>query len=224
MKNIYHKIKRYEQTGVNCGPNSLAQLLSFYDDNTTPDELVAQTNMLKNLGTYDANLGVTTIKLGYKTKITPHNLYTFDPNWYKFSKKKLISKLEKELPKTKKKDLRHNIKGFIEFLKLGGEIDFQPISKDLLIKKLRKYPVLIGLSSTYLYRHDNERTGPKCRFGHFVIVNGYDPSSDKFFITDPWHSIPLSKTGRYKVKSDELIAAIYLGEATYDCTILEIWK
>jgi hypothetical protein len=57
-----------------------------------------------------------------------------------------------------------------------------------------------------------------------VVINGYDGGKDEFSVIDPYHTIPLSKTGRYRVKSDRLIEAMFLAEATFDCTILEIWK
>ena len=181
--------------------------------------------MIEGLGTYDAHLGVTAIKLGYKVKITPHNIYAFDPTWYNLSKTKLIIKLRNFSRKLEDKLLENNVKAFISFLKIGGQIEFKPISKELLISKLERYPVLVGLCSTYLRREGRpDKWDARFRCGHFVIVNGYDPKSDKFFLTDPWHSIPFSKTGRYKVKSDELITAIYLGEATYDCTVMEVWR
>jgi hypothetical protein len=225
MKKIHHKIKRYEQTDLNCGPNSLAQLLSFYGDNTTPEEIVAKTNMIDDLGVFDAQLGVTAIKFGYKVRITPQNLCAFDPTWYELSNAELISKLRNFSRKITDELLKIDIDAFISFLKLGGQIDLRPISKELLITKLKKYPILVGLCSTYLWREKRpNRWDRRFRYSHSVIVNGYDPMGDKFFITDPWHSIPRSKTGFYQIKSDELIAAIFLAEATYSATVMEVWK
>ena len=225
MKKIYHQIKRYKQTSVNCGPNSLAQLFSFFNFDINPNDIIKKTKMISGLGTWDANLGKTVIELGFKAKITPINTYAFDPTWYKLNAKVLTNKLNDRLKKVKNKLLRANIQSFILYLKAGGKIEFKPISKTLLISKLKKHPILVGLCSTYLYRDNlTSNCGAGYRLGHFVIVNGYDPVGDKFFITDPWHSIPFSKSGRYKVKSDELVTAIHLGEATYDCTIMEIYK
>jgi hypothetical protein len=125
MKKIYHQIKRYQQTGKNCGPNSLSQLLSFFGDNKTPNEIITKTSMIEDLGTFDAHLGITAIKLGYKVKITPHNIYAFDPTWYKLSKTKLTSKLQTFSRKIDDKLLLNDVKAFISFLKLGGKLDFK---------------------------------------------------------------------------------------------------
>ncbi len=181
--------------------------------------------MISGLGTWDANLGKTALAFGFKAKITPVNLYVFDPARHKLNPETLLKKLSARIHKAKDKLLRSDIQAFIDFLRAGGRIEFKPLSKELLILKLRKHPFLVGLCSTYLYRGRltaNQQMG--YRLGHFVVVNGYEPVSDKFFITDPWRAIPFSKSGRYKIKSAELIAAMYLGEATYDCTILEIDK
>ena len=182
------------------------------------------TRMIKNLGVYDARLGVTAIKLGYEVKITTQDMHVFDPTWYKLLKKKLLTKLRSFSRTIQNKLLSTKIRSCISFLELGGEIVFEPISKELLISKLQVHPIIASLCSTYLYRE--ERPNDECsnfRYGHFVVLNGYDPKTDKFFITDPWHSIPFSKTGRYEVKSEELITAIYLAEATYDSSIMEIY-
>lgn len=225
MKKIFHKVARYEQTGLNCGPNSLAQLLSFFSENFPPEKIIPKTEMISGFGVFDSELGITALEFGFKTRITTHNTYVFDPTWENLSKSKLIKKLQIAAKKTKNHLLKNDIVTFKNYLSKGGIVNFGPISKELLVSKLKKYPIIVGLSMTYLYGQARPQNADgRMRYGHFITINGYNPKSDTFDCTDPWHSIPFSKNGRYKIKSDKLITAIYLGEATYDCTVLEIWN
>lgn len=223
MRQIHHTVRRFEQTGDNCGPNSLAQLLSFYGDTATPEALREQTRMIKGIGTYDGHLGLTAIQRGYAVRITPANLYAIDPTWQGLSSEELVRRLRRFRKTVRERLLRISLDGYIAFLQAGGTLDFEVISRHLLVKKIQHHPLMVGLCSTVLYGNKRPpRPEIRYRFGHFVVVNGYNPDSDRFSIVDPWHTIPMSKTGRYAVPSSKLIAAMYLGEATYDCTIIEI--
>lgn len=208
---MLYKIKRLEQTGTDCGPNSLTMLLSYYDSSIKLEEVLKNTPQVKNLGTFDGWLGVTAIKLGYKVRINSLNIESIPRKWHSLKLSNILKKLKTK--KTKDKALNHSIKGYSKFIELGGKLIFENINKEMLIKKLNKGPILIGLSSSYLYKE--EKT-----VGHFVVVNGYE--NNKFSIIDPWHSIPFSKNGRYKLEPNKLINAILLGALTYDCCILEI--
>jgi hypothetical protein len=104
-----------------------------------------------------------------------------------------------------------------------------PHSKELLLEKLAIGPFIVGLCSTYIYGEMRDKSGEKDdirgeRIGHFVLVDGYNLDTDEFTIKDPWHSIPFSKDGSYTLKSDRLITAMLLGEATYDATIVQLYK
>lgn len=223
---IFHKIKRFKQTtDFNCGPAALAQLFSFYGNQHGIEDIEELVKISTEFGTYDGYLGKTAIDFGYKVKLTPQNLYAFDPTWFKLTNSIIVNNLRDFRDMVTNKKLKYDIEGFEKFLTSGGKIDFAPLSKELLIYKLKKYPILIGICPTYLQgweRPLNPETN--YREGHFVVINGYDSKTDKFSVVDPWHSIPSSKSGRYRVKSDRLIQAMFLAEATYDCTILELWK
>jgi len=235
MKKIYHKVKRIKQGNFECGPASLAQLLDYYGCPKTIDEIIKKMELSVDLsiGTFDGFLGKAAIEFGFKARIITQNIYVFDPTWYKLSRNKLLKKLKvlKKNVNPKNIFLKLCVDGYIKFLKAGGKIDFIPLTKELLINLLKKHPLLIGISATYLYktkRYDFKKkkasdiSGHPA--GHFLILNGYDPKTDKFYITDSWYKIPFSKIGKYKVKSDILINAMFLGQATYDCTVLEIEK
>jgi len=213
-----------QTTETNCGPTALAQLFSFYGNNVDPQDIEKRIAMAE-IGTLDGFLGQAAIKYGYKTRITPQNLFVFDPTWTGLANRDLVAKLREFKEITKNKGLKLSLTGYIGFLEMGGKIDFKTLSVKLLVEKFKKHPVLIGLCSTYLYgiaRPAN--AAANYRDGHFVVLESYDQKTDKFSVIDPYHSIPFSKSGRYKVKSDRLIESMFLAEATYDCAILEIWK
>lgn len=218
-----YKVKRFSQTSeINCGPTALAQLLSYYGAELTPEKIETKTVMAKN-GTLDGYLGQAAAVFGYKTKITPQNMFVFDPTWYKLPQDKLTEKLQKFRETAKDKDVRFSIDGYLGFLKAGGKIEFKILSKELLARKTAKHPILIGFCLNCIYNDERPMAPDQgYRYTHFVIINGYDPKSDKFSIVDPYHTIPFAKSGRYKVKSDKLIQAMLLAEAMRDCTIIEI--
>jgi len=229
LLNNCYDVPRIEQTEENCGPTALTQLFHYFGINQSVDKTIEQTSMIPGLGTYDGNLGCTAIKNGFKVTITPQNWHVFDPTWLSLDKAGLLNKLKARTAVVKDKHLDASTKGFIEFLELGGKLEFKDYSKDLLNEKLTVGPYIVGLCSTYLYGEKRIKNGIKDdvkgdRIGHFVVVDGYNPNTDEFAIKDPWHSIPFSKDGSYKLKSDRLITAMLLGEATYDATIVQLYK
>jgi hypothetical protein len=109
---------------------------------------------------------------------------------------------------------------------MGGRVVFDDLSRDLLVQLLSQgQPILTGLSATYLYRtkreyrneYDDVRGEPA---GHFVVISGYEPGTDQFVVRDPSMHIPFSRTGKYSVPAERLIAAIFLGDVTYDAVLL----
>ncbi len=91
----------------------------------------------------------------------------------------------------------------------------------------RRLPIITGLNATYLYRtprelggvYDDIRGNP---VGHFVVLSGYYPKSGRFLVRDPSTHIPFSRTGSYLVRPERLIAAILLGDITYDAVLLVV--
>lgn len=221
---ISHKVKRYCQTSeTNCGPYSLAQLMSYYEKDPDPAAIEKCLKMTE-YGILDGYLGQAAIARGYKVTINPRDLYVFDPTWEKITQDELLQKLRAGREGADK-GLRFSLDGYIGFLEAGGKIGSKILSRDLLVSKLKRHPLFIGLCSTYLYGIARPAIAEIAfRYTHFVVVNGYDQNKDAFSIVDPYHTIPFSKSGRYQVKSDRLVEAMFLAEATHDCTILEIEK
>ena len=91
-------------------------------------------------------------------------------------------------------------------------------------------PILVGLSSTYLYQtareygpfddYDDVRGEPQ---GHFVVLCGYDKAEKHVRVADPLLPNPMTGDSQYyNVSMDRLIAAIMLGIVTYDANLLVI--
>ena len=120
---------------------------------------------------------------------------------------------------------------YLRFLALGGRVRFEDLSSRLLTRQLRRgRPVLVGLSSTYLYRSARE-FGPKddsddihgVPVGHFVVICGYDPTRRIARVADPLRDETGIREQVYEVPMARLVAAIMLGVLTYDANLLIVW-
>ena len=115
-------------------------------------------------------------------------------------------------------------KAYIKFLEAGGKILQTELDESLIKKYLKQsVPILTGLSATYLYgtlreipvnnKFDSIRGEP---VGHFVIVNGFDETTNTVYLADPMNPNPL-KSQYYSVNFDRLINSIMLGNCNLRC-------
>jgi hypothetical protein len=118
----------------------------------------------------------------------------------------------------------------MQFLELGGEIAFEELNEDLILRYMEaQKPLLTGLSCTYLYQskreigetntYDDIQGEPA---GHFVVINGIQSDSKKVYIADPLESNPMSDIQHYIVDTQRLVNSILLGIVTYDANLLVI--
>ncbi len=229
MKPILLRIPRFEQPDdVTCGPTCLAKVYSYYGYEKDLDDIIAETPRNPDGGTLAVNLGISALKNGFRPAIYPFGLRIFDPSWWHLSRRALIRKLEARYTAVRSKRQRRAVAAFIGYLNLGGRLTFREPSKKLLVGILKAGdPILTGLSASYLYgtkrerddRYDDVGGEPA---GHFVVIAGYYPKSDRFVVADPFTKVPMSKSGRYSVGAERLIAAILLGDVTYDANLLVV--
>lgn len=222
-------VRRFEQPDdVTCGPTCLAQIYRYYGDPKPVDEVIAETPANPDGGTLAVYLGISALRNGFAATVYPYNLWVFDPTWFELEPKALLDKLGERLTAVTSSRLKRTISGYTEFLELGGRVRFADLDEKLLAGILaQRRPILTGLSATYLYRtareykdeYDDVRGEP---VGHFVVVSGYYPKTRRFLIRDPATHIPFSRTGKYSVSVDRLIASIMLGVATYDAVLLVV--
>jgi hypothetical protein len=215
---------------VTCGPTCLAQVYRAYGLRKSVDEVIRETPRNPDGGTLAVYLGIGAMRNGLKATIYSYNLRVFDPTWRTLERPEVIRKLRRRVKAVQSERLRQCLRAYISFMKAGGRVQFAELQKKLLIRILAKgHPILTGLSATYLYQtpreyrdeYDDIRGEPA---GHFVAISGYYPRSDRFVVRDPSSHIPFSRTGRYSVPSERLIASILLGDRTYDAVLLVLGR
>src|SRR5262249_12482853 len=148
-----------------------------------------------------------------------------DPTWAKLGTNALRAKLSKRLRWEANDTTRHWISSYARFLEAGGKLAFKTLNRRLLLKKLERRPLLAGVCCTYLYggkRYDTRRRRHSDvegdMQGHFVVLSGYDPRTDRFDVVDPWHRNPFAKSGRYTAPVDRFLNAMFVAQVTHDCS------
>lgn len=189
-------------------------------------------------GTLAVMLGVDALRRGYSAHLMTFNLGLFDPTWFgrdgvsplppsALSAKLRDQALHKWIAHPK---LPLATDAYLEFLERGGRISMPDLTSSLISGYLRRgVPLLVGLSSTYLYRAPRE-WGPKDDdddirgepAGHFVVLCGYDPAKRTVRVADPLEDKPAFDSRKYDVPMARLVGAIMLGVLTYDGNLLAI--
>lgn len=211
-----------------CGPTCLEAIYRYYNDALPLDQLIREVPSLDDGGTLGVLLACHALRRGYRAALYPYNLQLFDPTWFDLDRHALESKLRSQAEHKERSKLRFATAAFLEFLELGGELRFADLSPRLIRRLLgHDQPLLTGLSATYLYRTPRE-FGPEADYddvrgepsGHFVVLCGFEPRSQRVLVADPLHPNPFAETQLYAVNVDRLITAILLGVLTYDAVLL----
>ena len=215
---------------VTCGPTCLAQVYRYYRHAKTVREVIQETPSNPDGGTMAVYLGISALRNDFTATMYSYNLRVFDPTWTRLDPPALVRKLRRRVRAVESKRLRHTLEAYITYLRMGGRVRFRELEKKLLVRILASgRPILTGLSATYLYgarrefkdEYDDIRGDP---VGHFVVICGYYPRSDRFVVRDPASHIPFSRTGKYSVDAERLISAILLGDVTYDAVLLVLGR
>ena len=220
---------RPQPDDVSCGPTCLEALYRHYHRAIDLAELRRDVDSLPHGGTMAVFLALDALQRGFGAIIYTYNLSLFDPTWFASGQKiDLPAKLRAQAGVKTDPTLREATRGYLEFLRLGGEVRYQELNRGLLETLLHDgHPVLTGLSSTYLYDdireipsncRDDDIHGEPC--GHFVILTGLE--ADRVAIADPYLDNPLAEGNHYKVGVERLIGAVLLGALTYDANLLVI--
>ncbi len=214
-----------------CGPTCLHSVYNYYNYSIELEEVIQSVKRMDDGGTLAVLLAQDALKRGFHTSLYTYNLKIFDPLWTTLSNEALIEKLTKQLQYKKGVKFTVASKAYIEYLRLGGELLFDNLTTKLFKKYLEKgYPVLTGLSATYLYQtprehypsneksiYDDIRGVP---LGHFVVLSGI--KGKKVYVADPYRGNPFTKENYYKVDANRLLSSILLGIITYDANLLVI--
>ncbi|MCZ7582696.1 MAG: hypothetical protein M5R36_04810 [Deltaproteobacteria bacterium] len=215
---------------TSCGPTCLHGIYRFFDHDISVDQVIDETPALKDGGTLAVFLGIDALKRGFRATIYTYNLEVFDPSWFTTPDVDLSDRLRRQAEFKRNMKLREATAGYLEFLRLGGTIRFEDLTRKLLRDQLKAgLPILTGLSSTYLYRTPREY-GPNLDYddvrgepcGHFVVLCAYDPEQRLVTVADPLTPNPLSNEPLYAVEIDRVLGAILLGVLTYDANLLVV--
>jgi hypothetical protein len=200
----------------------------YYGDRLPLEQLIAEIPQHpEGGGTLAVLLGCHALRRGYKATIYTYNVQVFDPTWFTLDKKALSEKLRLQMAVKNVTKLQWASRGYLDFLALGGRLRFEDLTTALIRKYMsREAPILVGLSSTYLYRSVRE-FGPQSELddvrgepaGHFVVLCGYNRERREFLVADPLHTNP-TVTNIYPVDVDRLVCSILLGILTHDADLL----
>ncbi|MFO0724295.1 MAG: C39 family peptidase [Myxococcota bacterium] len=216
---------------VTCGPTCLHALYRYYAMDISLTQVVQEIPQLEGGGTLAVLLGCHALKNGFSAQIYTYNLQMFDPTWWAPGPSPLRERLLAQLAfKQGRKKLQVGTEAYVEFLDLGGRVNFEDLTPALIRRHLVKgHPIITGLSATYLYRtareygpgdeYDDVRGEPS---GHFVLLCGYDRAKRNVLVADPLLENPISADLYYEVNIDRLVGSILLGILTYDANLLII--
>lgn len=213
-----------------CGPTCLHAVYRYFGDDVSLERVVREVKKLRGGGTLAVLLGCHALHRGYSARLYSYNLNVFDPTWFDLEREALKAKLMARARRKRDRKLRAAIRGYIEYLDLGGELRFNDLQPAIIREYLTQgVPVLTGLSATYLYRcprefgkddhYDDIRGDPS---GHFVVLCGYDREEKQVLVADPMNPNPAFGSRKYLVDISRLVSSILLGIVTYDANMLVI--
>lgn len=215
-----------------CGPTCLHAMYAYWGDKEPLPDIVKRIRRLDHGGTYAVFLGCDALRKGYRARIYTYNLTVFDPSWFGKVGVDLRERLARQQRIKVDPRIYHATEGYLEFLELGGRIRFASLPQDLVSRMLRRrYPLLTGLSSTYLYQQRRE-FGPSAvpddvrglPAGHFVVLAGWNFSQRRVLVVDPYQPHRYGPALRYWLSIDRVVAAILLGIVTHDANVLVVYR
>ena len=213
-----------------CGPTALHSVYRYYKDDIPLEQVIREVHKFEDGGTLAVWLGAHALARGYEALVYTCNLQLLDPSWFSTPNVDIVQKLQEQLEYKHDDKLVRTSLAFIDFIQKGGKLRLEDVTRELLRRWLsRGYPILTGLSSTFLYRSSRE-VPPNQVFddvkgipaGHFVVLCGYDRSNKTVTVADPLTQNPYSSSRKYNAYIDRVICSILLGVLTYDANFLII--
>ncbi|HYC47513.1 MAG TPA: hypothetical protein VED01_18720 [Burkholderiales bacterium] len=212
-----------------CGPTCLHAVYRYWGESEALQNVISRTFRMEQGGTFAVFLACDALRKGYKATIYTYNLLVFDPTWFKRGMD-IAERLRAQSAEKPDARLQQVTPGYLEFLALGGRLRFVDLSPRLIDRILRRrFPILTGLSSTYLY-HAAREYGPTDEkddirgfpTGHFVLIAGYDALRRRVLIVDPYEPHPYGRTHEYWIGIDRAVGAVLLGIVTHDANLLVV--
>lgn len=216
---------------VTCGPACLHAVYAYYGDRLPLERVIREVIPLESRGTLAVFLALHALGRGYRATIYTYNLDLFDLAWFGDGGNELPERLRAQAGVKTEAKLRLATDAYLRYLAEGGRVVFEELTAGLIRSWLgRGRPILTGLSATYLYGCAREREGEGGRLvfddvrghptGHFVVLRGFDPATDRVLVADPLRENPPYGSHLYSVGMEPLLGAILLGVLTYDANLL----
>lgn len=206
-------------------------MYGFYGEALDLGRIIGEVTPLDTGGTLGVFLAIHALRRGYDATLYTYNLDIFDPTWFEGDVDVLPDLLEAQLARKSSRRLQVATRAYQDYLRLDGRIRFEELRPELIRRHLTEgHPILTGLSATYLYGCAREvDRGGRLEYdavageptGHFVVVHGYDASTDSVLVADPLHENAFG-SHNYRVGVVRLLGAIMLGVLTYDGNLLVI--
>lgn len=235
-------VPRYAQPDdVSCGPTCLAQVLAWYGELRSIEELGALIRRNPDGGTQAVHIGALALELGYNVRLYPFGVRVFDPTWWELEDEDLVERLTARADALERiaapRDEIAAVRAWRDLLQAGGRVAFHEPSPRLMARVLAKgRPLIVGLNATWLYREIRHRPDDNVPdslagwpVGHFVVVCGYTGHGRHLHVRDPSEDAPEhlhpagAHRGSYPVPGDRLVHAVLLGDLTRDAVLLEVW-
>jgi hypothetical protein len=213
-----------------CGPTCLHALYCYWGETESLEQVIARTYSMEQGGTFAVFLACDALRKGYRATIYTYNLMVFDPTWFGRPELNVAERLQHQREIKTDPRLQQVTPGYLEFLELGGRLRFVDLSPRLIHRILRRrFPIITGLSSTYLY-HSAREYGPTdtkddirgLPSGHFVVIAGYNAARRRVLVLDPYQPHPYGRAHEYWISVDRAVGAILLGIVTHDANLLII--
>jgi hypothetical protein len=211
-----------------CGPTCLHAVFRYWGDDEPLADIIARTYRFQHGGTLAVFLACDALRKGYRATIYTYNITVFDPTWFT-GEVDIAERLERQRRLKSDFRLQHATTGYLEFLRLGGELSFAELNVSLVHGLLRqRLPVITGLSATYLYgaaRETEDGTTDDIAgtpAGHFVVLAGFNTERRTFLVADPYQRTPYEPPHAYWIGVERVMGAILLGIVTHDANLLVV--
>ncbi len=213
-----------------CGPACLHAVYHYYGDELPAGNVIREVQQLEAGGTLAVMLGLHALRRGYRALIYTCNLQMFDPSWFRPGAPPLRDRLVAQMEARDDAKLTIATEAYLAFLDLGGLVFMEDLDEPLIARHLEQsVPIIAGLSATWLYQAKRELPASSTAddaagepVGHFVVIRGSNPSTQRAKIADPYFHKPYPASHLYEVPVSRLIGAILLGIVTYDAKLLVI--
>jgi len=236
MKSITHKVEHhYQPTNNTCGYSALATLLSHYNKEYKPEELVNKVPQpIDSEGTAHGSVTAQLVDWcqseGMQTHMYVSDPYVLDLSWKDMDSEQVKERIKKvgssrKVPLLGDHWTKVYVDAYLSMLENGADLSVVPFIKSkLLYKLLEKGPIFANIGSTA--NSGNGRTiNPSLRESvvddvkgsistHSVVIYGNDDRGN-FLIADPWD-------GLVTIDPEQMVLAIQAAQIECDNQIFVI--